>query len=154
VNTFWKFAPWISRLILLLPTAIFIMVGVRHLAQPAAMAAAQGFAFTSPVGPTVFRAALGGFPLGCAAFLIYCLASNRRTLTGLIFSTLLVGIILVIRIYAMEVGSSVQQSMPLVISEIVLVVISLVGIAIENRRRSYASRTIPSPGAATVAQPL
>jgi len=88
-------------------------------------------------------ATLAGFPLGCAAFLIYCLASNRRTLTGLIFSTLLIGIVLVIRISAMEVESSAQQSMPLIISEIVLVVISLVGIAIEIGRQSYAHRTIP-----------
>jgi hypothetical protein len=151
VNTFWKYSPWISKFILLPPTALFIMIGVQHLAQPAAMAAAQGFAFTSPVGPTVFRAALAGFPLGCAAFLIYCLASNRRTLTGLIFLTLLVGIILVIRIYAMEVESSVQQSMPRVKGEIILVVMSLVGIAIEIGRRFYARRTIPSAGAATFA---
>lgn len=53
MSTFWKVAPWISKLILLPPTAIFIMIAVQHLAKPAAMAAAEGFAFTSPVGPTV-----------------------------------------------------------------------------------------------------
>jgi hypothetical protein len=64
-------------------------------------------------------------------------------LTGLIFSALVLGIVLVVRIYGMEVDSSVQQSMPLVTAEIVLVAITLVGIAIEMGRRSYVRRTMP-----------
>jgi hypothetical protein len=64
-------------------------------------------------------------------------------LTGLIFSALVLGILLVIRIYGMEVDSSVQQSMPLVKAEIILVAIPLAGIAIEMGRRSYVRRTMP-----------
>jgi hypothetical protein len=81
------------------------------------------------------------------------IASSRieGRFTGLIFSVLLIGVVLVVRIYGMEVDSTVRQSLPLVKSEIVLVVISLVGIAIEIGRRSYARRTVPFPGAATVA---
>jgi hypothetical protein len=41
-----------------------------------------------------------------------------------------------VRVYSMEVDSSVQQSMPLVYAEIVIVAITLVGIAIEMGRRS------------------
>ena len=151
MNTFWKYSPWISKFILLPPTAIFIMISVRHLAHPVAEAALQGIAFTNPLGATVFRVGFAGFPLGCAAFFAYCLLTNRRTLTGLIFSVLLIGVVLAVRIYGMEVDSTVQQSLPLVKSEIVLVVISLVGIAIEIGRRSYARGTIPFPEAATVA---
>ena len=102
MNMFWKAAPWISKVVVLLSAAIFTAISVQPIAHPAAEAAAQGIAFTSSLGPTVFRVAFAGFPLGCAAFLAYCLFSSRRTLTGLIFSALLLGIILVVRIYGME----------------------------------------------------
>jgi hypothetical protein len=143
MNTFWKAAPWISKVIVLLSTVIFIVISFQPIAHLAATAAGQGIAFTSPLGPTVFRVAFAGFPLGCAAFLVNCLLSSRRTLTGLIFSALVLGIVLVVRVYSMEVDSSVQQSMPLVIAEIVLVAITLVGIALEMGHRSYMRRTMP-----------
>jgi hypothetical protein len=133
----------------LLSTIIFTVISVQPIAHPAASAAAQGVAFTSSLGPTVFRVAFAGFPLGCAAFLAYCLLSRRTTLTGLIFSALVLGIVLLVRIYGMEVDASVQQSMPLVEAEIVLVAITLVGIAIEMKRRSYVRRTMPIAGQRT-----
>ena len=139
----WKAAPWISKAIVLTAAAIFIMIAVDPLAHPAANAAAQGIAFTSPLGSTVFRVSFAGFPLGCAAFLAYCLLSSRRTLTGLIFSALVLGILLLVRIYGMETDSTVQESMPLVKPEIILVAITLAAIAIETGVRSYVRRTMP-----------
>jgi hypothetical protein len=139
LKTFWKAAPWISKVILLLSTAIFIMISAQPIVHPAATAAAQGIAFTSSLGVTVFRVSFGGFPLGCAVFLMYCVISSRRTLTGLILSVLVLGTLLVVRIYGMDVDSSVQQSMPLVKPEIVLVVIVLVGVAIEIGRQRNSS---------------
>jgi hypothetical protein len=131
MNTFWKAAPWIGRIIVLACTAIFTAISIQPLVYPVSSAALQGIAFTSTVGMTIFRVAFAGFPLGCAGFLMYCLFSGRRTLTGLIFSALLLGIVLLVRVYGMEVDSSVQQSMSLVLAEIVLTVITLAGIAIE-----------------------
>jgi len=150
MNTFWKAAPWIGKVVILLPAAILIAISVQPIAHPAAAAAAQGMAFTSSLGPTVFRVSFAGIPLGCAAFLAYCLLSSRRTLTGLIFSALLLGIVLLVRIYGMEVDSSVQQSMPLVKAEIVLVAITLAGIAIEMEHRSYLRRTRPIASATSL----
>ncbi len=143
MKTLWKAAPWISKVIVLMSAAIFVMIAVEPLAHPLANAAAQSIAFTSSLGLTVFRVSFAGFPLGCAAFLAYCLLSNRRTLTGLIFAALILGTLLLVRIYGMEIDSTVQQSMPLVKPEIVLVAITLAGIAIEMGLRSYARRTIP-----------
>jgi hypothetical protein len=140
MNPFWKVAPWISKVIVLMSTAVFIMISIEPLAHPATNAAAQGIAFTSSLGATLFRVSFAGFPLGCAAFLAYCLLSGRRTLTGLIFSALILGILLVVRVYGMEVDSTVQQSMPLVKPEVVLVVITLIEAAIEKRRELHARR--------------
>jgi hypothetical protein len=147
MNTFWKFVPWISKVVVLLCTAIFVAISVQPLLHPAASAASQGIAFTSSLGLTIFRVSFAGFPLGCAGFLVYCLVSRCRTLTGLIFSALLLGFVLIVRIYGMEVDSSVRQSMPLVVAEIVLVVITLAGIVIENKFRSHNPRTASEPNA-------
>jgi hypothetical protein len=129
-----------SKFILLPPTAILIAVGVRHLAHPEVQAAERGIAFTKPLGATIYRVGFAGFPLGCAAFFAYCLRANRRTLTGLIFSVLFNGVVLAVRIYGMAVDSTVRQSLPLVKGEVVVVVISLVGISIEIGRRSHRLR--------------
>ena len=91
MKTFWKAAPWIGKVLMLLSMAIFVMISIQPLAHPAANAAAQGIAFTSSLGSTVFRVSFGGFPLGCAVFLVYCPISSRRTLPGLIFSALVWG---------------------------------------------------------------
>ena len=145
MNTFWKFSPWISKFILLPPSAILIMVGVRNLAHPEEQAAERGLAFTNPLGATIYRVGFAGFPLGCAAFLAFCLRTNQRTLTGLIFSALFNGAVLAVRIFGMAVDSTVQQSVPLVKGEIVVVAISLVGITIEIGRRSHRLRGPLSP---------
>ena len=143
MKTFWKAVPWIGKVLILLSTAIFIMISIQPIAHPAANAAAQGIAFTSSLGSTVFRVSFGGFPLGCAVFLVYCLISSRRTLTGLIFSAVVLGMLLLVRIYGMEIDSSVQQSMPLVEPEVALVALMLLGVAIEMGRQSYARRMMP-----------
>ena len=149
MKALWKAAPWISKVIVLMSAAVFLMIAVEPLTHPAANAAAQGMAFTSSLGPTVFRVSFAGFPLGCAAFLAYCLLSSRRTLTGLIFSALILWILLLVRIYGMEIDSTVQQSMPLVKPEIILVAITLAGIAIEMGLRSYVRRRMTMADAPT-----
>jgi hypothetical protein len=140
VNTFWKFSPWISKVILLPPTAILTMVGVRNLAHPEVQAAERGIAFTNPLGATIYRVGFAGFPLGCAAFIAYCLRADQRTLTGLIFSALFNGVVLAVRVFGMAVDSTVQQSSALVKGEIVVVFISLLGVTIEIGRRSCRLR--------------
>ncbi len=145
MSAFWKISPWISKFILLPPSAILIMVGLRNLAYPEVQAAERGLAFTNPLGATIYRVGFAGFPLGCAAFLAFCLRTNQRTLTGLIFSALFNGAVLAVRIFGMAVDSTVQQSVALVKGEIVVVAISLVGITIEIGRRSYRLRGPLSP---------
>jgi hypothetical protein len=116
------------------------MVGVRNLAHPGVQAAQRGIAFTNPLGATIYRVGFAGFPLGCAAFIAYCLRTNQRTPTGLIFSALFNGVVLAVRIFGMAVDSTVQQSSALVKGEIVVVFISLVGVTIEIGRRFYRLR--------------
>jgi hypothetical protein len=128
------------------PTAILAVVGVRNLVHPEAQATERGLAFTNPLGATIYRVGFAGFPLGCAAFLAYCLQTNRRTLTGLVFSVLFNAAVLAVRIFGTRVDSTAPQSASLIRGEIVVVGISLVGITIEIGRRREAIRTKPAAG--------
>jgi len=64
MKTFYKMAPWLTRLILLLPTSIFTLIPTRYLANPVGSAAAQGIVLPPGLGVTIARVGLGGFPLG------------------------------------------------------------------------------------------
>lgn len=140
MNVFWKFSPWMSKAVLVPPAAILTKVGVRNLTHPEEQAAERGIAFTNPLGTTIYRVGFAGFPLGCAAFLAYCLRTNQRTLTGLIFSALFNGVVLAVRIFGMTVDSTVKESMHLVRAEIGVVAVSLAGITLELRRRPHRLR--------------
>ena len=135
MERFWKLAPWISKLILLPPTTIFCLIALRYITSPVASAAAQGIAFSSPLGVTIGRVGLGGFPLGSALFLATCLASRRRTLIGLTFVAILVSVVLVVRVVGMTIDPSVAANMNLVKAEIGLLVVTGIGLAIELGRR-------------------
>ena len=83
MDTFWKLAPWISKLILLPPIAIFIMVGIGISLIRWPWLPHKVSHLRLHLGQRYFGQPLGGFPLGCAAFLIYCAASSLRTPNGL-----------------------------------------------------------------------
>jgi hypothetical protein len=137
MEKFWRIAPWLTRLILLPPTVIFTLIALRYIAHPAASAAAQGITFTSGLGVTIARVGFGGFPLGCAIFVATCLISRHRVVTGLTFVAIMVGVLLLVRIFGMTVDSSVAENMKLVRAEIGLLTVTGFGLAIEMGRRTY-----------------
>jgi len=90
---FWTFSPWISRVILLLPTTIFLLISLRTIADPAGSTEEQGISLNSPLGYTILRVGFGGFPLAFAIIVLACLVSTRRLLTGLSFVATLVTVL-------------------------------------------------------------
>lgn len=144
MNRFWKQSSWISRLILLLPTALFTVIGVRYLTNVAAIGE-RGIAFTSGFGTTVGRVGFGAFPLAFSLFLLGCLVSERRLLTGLAFVATLDSVVLVVRIASMFADSSVPQNLGLVRAEVILLVLTSVGLLLEfARRRRSAGLSAPA----------
>src|ERR1700693_358647 len=133
----WKSSPWLTRLVLLPPTVIFTLIASRYIAHPVASAAAQGIILPPGIGVTIARVGLGGFPLGCAIFLATCLLSSRRLLTGVTFVAILVGVVLLVRIFGMNADSTVRENLKLVNAEIGLLVVTGVGLIVELRRRAY-----------------
>ena len=65
---FWRFAPWLSRLILLWPSIILAVIGIRGVVDPVKFGAAQGIVFRTSEAVAIGRVGLGAFPLGCGIF--------------------------------------------------------------------------------------
>ena len=132
-----RFGIWISRLPLIAVTAIFTMISARFLISPVNSAAAQGISFNSGVGITVARIGFGAFPLAFVIITLSCLVSRQRLLAGLYIVLTVITVALVVRVFVMIIDNSVKESVPLLAPEIVLGVISLVGINLEKRRRRF-----------------
>ena len=136
MTKFWKFAPWLTRLMLLAPTAIFALIASRYLFDPIHAGAAVGLAFNTPMAITVARVGFGGFPLACSIFTLSCLVSTRRILTGLGFVALIMAVALIVRVSGMHVDGSVRDNMGLVRAESVMLVLFIIGVFIERARRN------------------
>jgi hypothetical protein len=139
MKKFWKLAPWITRLILLLPTALFLTIGIRNLSNVTEATGARGITFASGMGMTVGRVGFGGFPLACGLFVLGCLFSESWLLTALAFVATLDSVVLVVRIASMFADSSVAQNLGLVRAEIFLLLLAATGFAIEFGRRRPAT---------------
>jgi hypothetical protein len=130
----WRFAPWLSRSLLIPPALIFTLIAVRYLTQPAQAAAEVGIAVTSPLGMTILRVGFGAFPLGCSIFVLACLVSERRISTGLGFVATIIAVLMIVRSYSMVVDRTVKESMALIYPEALLMVLCFIGLFIEFRR--------------------
>lgn len=133
----WRFAPWVSRFVLLPPTVIFALIASRYITHPVASAAAQGIVLPAGLGVTIARVGLGGFPLGCSIFLFTCLLSQRRVMTGLTFVAIMASVILGVRIFGMTADATVQENLHLVHAEMGLLVVTGIGLFVELGRRAY-----------------
>lgn len=134
MNRFWRIAPWLTRFMLVPPTAIFTLIASRYLFSPVQTGAGIGLAFNAPVAITIVRVGFGGFPLACAIFTLSCLVSSRRVLTGLGFVAIVMASALCVRVFGMVTDGSVHESMGLVRAEAIMLVIFIAGIFIERAR--------------------
>ncbi|HZI55371.1 MAG TPA: hypothetical protein VFF39_01285 [Verrucomicrobiae bacterium] len=134
---FLRFAPWISRLPLVAATIIFTAISSKFLIDPVHTAAERGIIFASGVGITIGRIGFGAFPLAFAIITLSCLISKQRLLAGIYIVLTVVTIALLVRVAGMIADNSVKESMRVLIPEIVLMVISVVALSVELRRRHY-----------------
>ena len=142
MNTFWRISHWPARLILLAASALFIMISLKYLSNPVHVAAADGISLGSGMAITRLRIGFGAFPLGFAIILLFCLVSRARLLAGLGIVATLDFVILIVRLLSIPVDHSLQQNLPLVRAEAVLLLLCLAGITIElGRRRNQSIKT-------------
>jgi hypothetical protein len=135
--TFWKFSPWLGRLIILAVASLFTMIGLKFVFDPQQAAADSGILIESGLGFTNTRAGFGGFPLGFAAILIFCLFSSRRLLAALSSIVTVAAVVLAVRLYGAAQDATFGQSAHLLIPETVLLIIALMGVVMESKRRAH-----------------
>ena len=67
------------------------MISVKFIFDPQGAAASSGITLSPGLGYTNTRAGFGGFPLGFAAILVFCLFSKQRLLAGLSYIVTVAG---------------------------------------------------------------
>jgi hypothetical protein len=133
---FWKISPWLSRLIILGVAGLFTTISLKFIFNPLQAAANAGISIEPGLGFTNTRAGFGGFPLGFAVILVFCLFSSRRLLAALSAIATIAAVILSVRLYGAAQDATFSQSAHILLPETVLLVISLVGAVLEMKRRN------------------
>jgi hypothetical protein len=132
-----KISPWLSRLIILGVAGLFTMISLKFIFDPQQAAANAGITIRPGVGFTNTRAGFGGFPLGFAVILVFCLFSSRRLLAALSSITTVAAVILAVRLYGAAQDATFSQSAHILIPETILFIISLLGVVMETKRRNH-----------------
>lgn len=117
--------PWVSRAVLLAALTVLTLISRKFISHPVDAAAASNMTLDSPLAITNMRASFGAFPLGCALFVLFCLATSSLRATGLVFVALIVGTALVVRIFGVVADGTLAESLHVLIAETVLLGLSL-----------------------------
>jgi Domain of unknown function (DUF4345) len=130
----WRAAPWWSRLLLLLATVLFFLIGFKYLENPVDKAAADSIVLGSVMAISRVRVGFGGFPLALSLILLGCLLSRRRVLAGLVVLATTVGVITLARLVGIAVDGPAEEAVRLLCVEIVLFSLSVASIFLERAR--------------------
>jgi cytochrome b561 len=139
--TLWRYAPWLTRLILAAPTLLFILIGFKYMGEPVQTTAESGTLLGSPAAVTDTRA-MGAIFLALAALTLFALFSERRLLAGLFLVAIVDGFATGARLLGIVVGGAPPETMFKLAAELVLLTLCAVGILIELRRRRHLERPL------------
>lgn len=134
MTLFWRAAPWLPRILLLLATVLFFLIGFRYLGDPVNKAAADSIVLGSVMAISRVRVGFGGFPLALSLILLSCLVSQKRLLTGLSVLATTVGVVTVARLVGIAIDGPAEEALKLLRVEIVLLVLSVAAIFLERAR--------------------
>jgi hypothetical protein len=127
-----RIIPWISRAVMFAALTVLTLISRKFIGHPVDAAAASDITLGSKLAITNMRASFGAFPLGCALFVLLCLATSSLRKTGLAFVALIVGTALGVRIFGVIADGTFAESVHLLIPETVLLTLSLVAYAGER----------------------
>lgn len=142
METFWRFAPWLSRLILLAVTLLFGRLAWPALADPVREATTHGITLGSAEAVSRIRIGFGAVTLASSIIALVCLISPRRVLTGLYFVLIWVGVITVVRIIGVTINGPNEFDLTVLRPEFVILALTIVSIFIE---RSKQRRELRNP---------
>ena len=134
METFWRFAPWLSRLILLAVTLLFARLAWPALADPVQEATNHGISLGSAEAVSRIRIGFGAV-LASSMIALVCLISPRRILTGLYFVLIWVGVITVVRIIGVTSNGPNEFDLTVLRPEFVILALTIVSIFIERSKQ-------------------
>src|SRR5258708_34967991 len=137
---FGEFSAWCARLIIRAVAGLFAMISAKFVLDPQHAAASSGITIEPGIGYTNTRAGFGGFPLGFAVILVFCLFSSRRLLAALAAIATVAAVILAVRLYGAQQDATFSQSAHLLIPEAAIFVVSLLAALMEGRRRALDTK--------------
>jgi hypothetical protein len=143
ITGFWRFAPWLARAMLALPTALFLRIGWKYLIDPIGAAAASGISLGSPAAITDIRA-FGATFLAVAVLTGRSLIGTRWLLTGLAVVAIVVALVTATRLLGVIVDGAAPETLFKLVPELVLLTVSVAGFFIELARRHRADATPPA----------
>jgi len=120
-----RIVPWLSRVVLLAAVVVLALISRKFIGNPVEAATASNMTLNSPLAVTNLRASFGAFPLGCALFVLVCLANSSLRKTGLGFVALIVGTALAVRIFGIVADGTLAESLRVLVAETVLLGLSL-----------------------------
>lgn len=140
MTLFWRAAPWLPRLLLLLATVLFFLIGFRYLGDPVNKAAADSIVLGSVMAISRVRVGFGGFPLALSLILLGCLLSPKRLLTGLTVLATTVGVVTAARLVGIAIDGPAEEAVRLLRVEIILLGLSVAAIFLERARLRRVER--------------
>jgi len=142
MTLFWRMAPWFPRLLLLLATVLFSLIGFKYLGDPVEKAASDSIVLGSVMAISRVRVGFGGFPLALSFILLGCLLSPKRQLTGLAVLATTVAVITVARLVGIALDGPAEEAVRLLRVEIVLLALSVASIFLERARLRRLDREL------------
>jgi hypothetical protein len=140
METFWRFAPWLSRLILLAVTLLFARLAWPALADPVQEATTHGISLGSAEAVSRIRIGFGAIPLATAIIAFVCLISPRRVLAGLYFVLIWVGVITAVRVIGVIINGPNAFDLGVLRPEFIILALTIGSIFIERGKRQREMR--------------
>jgi hypothetical protein len=138
-RTFWRLAPWLSRLPLVVAAPFFVFLGTRWLFQPAALVSRFGGHVDEAAGLTNLR---GNGAVFIALFVVVavCAASTRRVLAGLWLLTAIVAVAFAVRCSILIFDGATPMLLGIMRAESGLLGFTAAGLCLEIVRRRREAR--------------
>lgn len=134
----WNFAPWLSRIVMLPPIAVFTLIGIRFLTNPGH--ATPGVTLNTPEAFTDTRVLGGGMVTMVIMTIVFLLSENRLSL-GNLQLTVFMGVSLAVRIFGFANDGTtlaMGNQRRITIVETVFLVLNTLGFVVQTRLFSNA----------------
>jgi haloalkane dehalogenase len=124
---------WMNRVLMIAATALFVMIAVKYIAHPIDAVTPHAITLGSPEAITNTRVS-GSIFLAVAMILVGCMVSGRL-LGGLVVLAVLSTVVLAVRLLGLALDGPGPFTVQVLKPEVVLTVLSIVGVALERARQ-------------------